>query len=224
MYPLSSEAQNASDPLEDPLYDQAVQHRIGASRSQGGIHIVRQSADPCLHQLLKPRPDHIKSQIEHTSHDQDKEGKRRPFSGQDTVDLLRPDPLFALARFDHAFLADLFNEGKAHIRNRRAPVQAALTFHLQRDMLQRLQLVLIQLELFQDHRIPLHHLRCGKPERKACHHSMVLNEALHSVKAPVNGSSVFIRQTIILSCRLLPVFCDVNRMIDQLRHAFIFRR
>ena len=42
------------------------------------------------------------------------------------------------------------------------------------------------------------------------------------VKRPVNGSALSGGVAEVLSDRLFLIFCDVDRMSDQLVHAFVF--
>ena len=190
---------------------------------QGGVHCIREPADPKSQQILKPGSDHHKCQVKYDAHDRDKEGDRRIFPGENAVDLCTSQMLFAFSGLYDAFGADFTDKGKTHIRNRGAAVQAALILKLQNDMLQQLFFISVQLQLIQDQGVAFNELAGCKTDGNPDPLRMVLDQVAYRVQAAVNRSAVVTGVTEVLPRRLFLVFRDMNGMADQLIHAFIFR-
>ena len=89
-------------------------------------------------------------------------------------------------------------------------------------MLQRLELILVQLKLFQNHMVALQRLCRAEAQGKGCLFGMVLDQAFHRVETAVYRAAVLSRKAKILPARLFLIAGDMDCMLHQLRHAFIF--
>ena len=107
------------------------------------VRPLGQCADPNLKKTLEPGSDHIKGQIKHCGHNSDKAGNRRVFSREHLINPAAAYMLSALLGLYHCLFTYFFNKGKTHICHGCAAVQAAFLFHLENDVLQRLDLILV---------------------------------------------------------------------------------
>ncbi len=71
----------------------------------------------------------------------------------------------ALPAFDHRAFTYFFDKRIAHIRKRSVSVHAVILFHLHDAVLHQLQLILRQLQPFDDIPVALHDLARGKTGR-----------------------------------------------------------
>ena len=86
---IGKKTEHASHTCKNTIDHQTVNGtRLHLPLSVPDPHIRRQLINPNFQNLLKPRTDHIKRQIENKHHDPDKTWNRRIFSGKYTVNLL----------------------------------------------------------------------------------------------------------------------------------------
>ena len=195
---------------------------IDARGGHCGIRRLAQSPDPCRQQILQEGADDIEGQIKDTAHDRYKYRNGRIFTGQDPVDPLAAQMFPALVRLHNTGLADLLDKGKPHVRHGRAPVQSALLFHLEDDMLQHFQFILVQSQLIDDQMVSLDRLVCRETGRKPCPLRMVLDQVDDCVETAVDSAAVVVGVTEILSRRPFLIVSDMDGVADQLIDSFIF--
>ena len=188
------------------------------------VHLHRQSLHRRLQKSLEKGADHIEGQQADGQHDAHEAGDGRPAAGQHPVDLLGPDSLLALPGFLYRLLTDPLDKVKPHVRDGGAAVHAALLLHLQHYVLNHLKLILIKAQPLKDQLIPGDQLGSREPQGKPCPFRVVFNNVLYRVDGPVDGSAVVVFAAEILLCRLLLVFRDMYRVMDQLVHALISGR
>ena len=102
-------------------------------------------------------------------------------------------------------------------------IHAPLLFHLQHDMLQHFLLVLVQLQLIRDQRIPFHKLGCRKPAGQAGRNRMVLDKMADGMQRPVHRSAVILGTAEILPQRTFLIPGYMNGMAHQLVHTLVPR-
>ena len=200
-----------------------MKHRIDAPCCHGAVHELGQFSDQNLQHTLQRCSDHMERQEKDGRHNPGKTWQSRIFSGQHTVNFCAPHMLAALFWFYHGLTADFFNKIKAHIRNRRRAVQAALRLHLTDDMLEHLFLVFIEGQLLQDQRIALCQLARRKPHRNIRPCGVILDQMHDRVQRAVNGTAVVIRLTEVLSARFFLIFGHMDSVRHQLLDSLVFR-
>ena len=185
---------------------------------------IGKQPDARFQQIRKKCTDYMKGQIEHQTHNGNECGNSSVFPRQDPVNPPAPGMLPALPGLDHCGGAYLLNKPKAHIRNGSGTVQSPFLFHLHHNMLQAILFIFIQLQLLQHIPVTAGQLGGGKPQRDARIRSMILYETHNAVNAPVHCAAAAVGITEILPARPLLIFRHMQRMIDQLVDALIFRR
>ena len=69
--------------------------------------------------------------------------------------------------------------------------------------------------------VSLDDLVSRKAKRQSCPLCMVLDDSLHRMVCPVDGTAVIIRGAEVLHLWLFLVVCDMDRMADQLVYALV---
>ena len=197
---------------------------VDAGGSQGRVDPGGQQVDPAFQKLLEKGADHVEGQHEDQGHDPDKAGDRRVFSGKDPVEAHRAFLFAAHPGLHHRRVADLLDKCEAHLRDRSGPVQSPLRFHLQHDVLQHLELVLIERQLLQDLAVALDGLAGSELHRKIRPERVILDQVPHRVNAPVHGSAVVMFPAEVLPERSLLVFCQMDRVLRDLLDALVLHR
>ena len=219
-------AQHTADAGKDSVDDQRVDHRVDGIAGQGLIHQPGQRVDPQREQVGQKGADGPEGHPEDQRQDADEAGQRRIFAGQDLVDGHAALVFPAFGRVHHRFGAQLFDEGKAHVRQRGLPVQAALGLHLGDGMFQQILFVLVQAQRFQDQRVPFHQFGGGEARRQSRSLGVVLDQMDHRMDAAVNrpapGLVPVAGLTEINAARRLPVTRHMDGVVDQLVDALVF--
>ena len=105
------------------------------------------------------------------------------------LDAFAPQAFLALLRLSHRRFGHLGDERKAHVRNRRAAVEAALLFHLQDDVLGHFGFIRIKCQLLFDQGVALDQLAYRKPHGQPRRLRVILNEVRDAVQAAVHRAS-----------------------------------
>ena len=118
---------------------------------------------------------------------------------------------------NQASAADRFDEGEAHVRNRRTAVEAALVFHLNRDVFEQFFLILIEVQLVQDLPVPFQELVRRKAQGNASLFRMVFDQMFDRMQGAVHGAAVVIGIAVVLLNR---AFLE-SRHMDGMVYEFI---
>ena len=186
------------------------------SRGQSRIDNTGNPSDPGSEHLLQPGSDDSKGEEKHQSHDRNKDRNGSIFAGEETIQLLTAQVLFALPGLRHTAGADLLNERETHVRHGSTAVQPSFVFQLQCNVLQHLRFVLVQIQQGENLGIALNQFAGGKTDRNSRSISMILNEMHRGVNTAMNGSALIIRPTKILTKRFFLIAGNVDCMSDQL--------
>ena len=85
-----------------------------------------------------------------------------------------------------------------------------------------LGLVLRQLQLREDHLVALDDFRRGEADGKSGFLGVILDQVRDGMQTPVDGAALIIRSAEILPKRHFLVFCDMDRVADELVDALVF--
>ena len=197
---------------------------IDAGSRHGRIDLILQQADARRQEVLKPRADDVERQVEDEAHDGDKGRDSRVLARQYLVDAAAALVLAALVRLVERAVDELADEGKAHVRDGRRAVEAALLLHLADDVLNHLHLVLVEHQRLDDAAVTLDDLRRGEADRDARFLRVVLDEVHDAVQAAMHGAAMALRIAEVHAARLLLIMCDVQRVRDELLDALALGR
>ena len=198
-----------------------MHRRVNVPVCKRRVHDAGQGIDAHFHQVLKEQADDVESEEEHQTHDGDKGRDGGVFAGEEFVDAVGAQLLFAFVGLDHCLCHKLLNEGEPHIRNGGGAVQPALPLHLHDDMFDHLFFVLIQLQGFLDAPVALHQLGGGKPHRNARRPGVILDQMDDAVDAAVYGTAVVVLTAEIHAAGPLLILCHMKCVVYQLIHALI---
>ena len=198
-----------------------MHRRIDVPVGKRRVHDAGQRVDARFHQVLEEQADDVEGEEEHQTHDGDKGRDGGVLAGEEFVDAVGAQLLFAFVGLDHRLGYQLLNEGEPHIRNGGGAVQPALLLHLHDDMLDHLFFVLIQLQGFLNALVALHQLGGGKPHRNARRLSVVLDQMDDAVDAAVHRAAVVVLTAEIHAAGPLLILCHMKGMVYQLIHALI---
>ena len=200
-----------------------MDHGIHPARRQRLVRKDGQAVDAGFQEPLHPRADDIEGEPEHQRHNPNEHGKRSVFARKHPVDPLAAQAFPALGGLSDRGLADPADEREAHIRHSGAAIQTALCFHLHDDMLQHLFLVPVEVELFQHERVALDHLPGGKAHRDPRAPRMVVDQVDNGVDAAMHRAAMVVLVAEILPLRAFLILGYMDRMIDELVNALVFR-
>ena len=217
-------AQHAAHALKQAAQDQTLDDGVHLPVRHKARDRVGQRIDAALQQILQEGADQGEGQEKDQAHDADKGGNGGKFAGENPVDPLAALMLRAFAGLGDALAAYALDIGVAHIRDGGAPIQTALVFHLQNDMVEQLHLVLVQLELLADVAVALHQLAGGEAQGKTLGSGVVLDQVAHRVQRAMHGAAVVVCAAVVLTHGPLLVFCHVDGVGDQLVDALVVRR
>ena len=198
-----------------------MHRRVDVPASQGGVHKAGQGVDAHFHEVLEEQADDVEGEEEHQTHDGDKCRDGGVLAGEELIDAVGAQLLFALVGLDHCLRHQLLNEGEAHIRNGGGAVQPALLLHLHDDMLDHFFFVLVQLQGFLNAGVALHQLGGGKPHRDARRLGVILDEVLDAVDASVHRAAVVVLTAKIHAPGALLILCHMDGVVYQLVHALV---
>ena len=165
-----------------------MDHRIDPVGRKPPVHQGSQPIDPPAQKIRQPGSHHIEGEVKHQKHNPQEEGQRGKSVGEDGVNPHAASVFPALMGLHHRLRRHLFNEVIAHGRQSRIPVHPGIMLHLNDGMLQKLLLVLPQLQHFQEGFVPLDELRGAEPGRDPRLLGVVLNEMGYGMNAPVHRS------------------------------------
>ena len=198
-----------------------MQHLVHSGCGERAVHGGGEAVDARFHQALQGAADHVEGEVEHQRHNEDERRYRGELAGEDAVQLFAAAALLALYRFFYRRSAYVVDKTETHIRDGGAAVQPAFGLHLQDDMLDHLFFILLQLQLVDDQRVALDHLVGGKAHRQPRAAGVVLDQVADGVDAAVHRASVLRFVAEILPQGLFLIVRHVQRVVDQLLHAFV---
>ena len=130
--------------------------------------------------------------------------------------------LAALVRLDDATPAHVADKAKAHIGQRGQAVGAGLALHLGNDVLDRVELVAIQVKRLGHQLVALNQLGRRKAHRDVRRHGMVLDQVGNAVDAAMQCAAVrSIGRTEVQATGALAEPRHVQGMIHQLANALV---
>ena len=182
---------------------------------------ICKSSNTGFQNALQKRPDHVKGQPEHHSHDADKCRNPRIFSRQETVYFPASYAFSALFRFHNIIHADVFYVVKPHLGDCRGTVQSGFLFRLSGNLLQNMSFIYSHMKLFQNFRIAFHDLACGKTYRYLRTFCMVFDQMHDRMDSSVYPLVFF---TVIRLDGTFLIFCHMDGMSDQLVNPLAFCR
>ncbi len=198
--------------------------RADACGGKGAVGDAGKGVDAHGKQILQEQADHMEGEVEHQAHDGDEGRDGGVFAGEDTVQALAALALAALPGLLDRDAADAGDKVKAHLRDGGSPVEAALFFHLENNVLNHLRLILIQLELLLDQPVALNELAGGKARGQAGSLGVVFDQVGDAMQAAVDRAAVLGLVAEVLAKRALLIFGNVQGVADKLVHAGVFRR
>ena len=130
--------------------------------------------------------------------------------------------LAALARLDHAAAADLADESETHVRQGGEAVFAGLLLHLRDDVLERVQLVLVQMQGLAHQLIALDKLGRREAQGDAGALGVVLDQMRDRVNTAVQGACIrTVRRAEVQAAGALAMARHVQGVLDQLAGALV---
>ena len=145
------------------------------------------------------RDSHVEREPEHERHDGDERGDGREGAGQQLVDARAARVLATLGRLHHRLLAHAADEAEPHVGDGRRAVEAAFGLHLADDVLERVLLVLVEVEPIEHQLVAFGQLARGEPRRDARALGMVLDERHDAVQAAMDGPVVLVGRAEVLA-------------------------
>ena len=181
-----------------------------------------------FHEVGQERPDAAERHPENECHDDQENRDSRVFPCKPPIRGHAPLVFPALMRAHDGPTAKIGKKGKPHIRKRRLGVQAAFLLHRPADFVKQALELRRNRQLFFHQRIMLDELGGGKSHRKLCFSRQRLQKMRGRMDAAMHGGHGILRiQAVcaeINARRLLPVTCNMERMLDELVNALILGR
>ena len=201
---------------------------IHVRRREADVDGVRNRADEPFHAAREDRADAVERHDEDERHDGEENRDGRVLARQIPIHLRAALVLLALVRPHDRLLAEIREKREAHVRERCLGVEAALLFHDAGNLVVDGLLVRRNAELRLDERIVLDELRRRKTQRQPRFFRERLDEMRHGMDAAMHGGhgvvGVVAVDAEIDARRPLMVARDVQRMVDELLDALVFRR
>lgn len=132
--------------------------------------------------------------------------------------------LATLGRLHHRLLAHAADEAEPHVGDGRRAVEAAFGLHLADDVLERVLLVLVEVEPIEHQLVAFGQLARGEPRRDARALGMVLDERHDAVQAAMDGPVVLVGRAEVLAHGRLLEPRHMQGVVHQLGRALVLGR